>query len=179
MNLYFIALLPPEELRETITSVKEDFARRFGAKHALKSPPHITLQMPFKRSFEEEGRVILGLRELAGQLRKKPIELNGFGCFDPRVIFLDVKNPEPVRDYHQSVKSMLLNELGFETKEVSARFTPHLTIATRDLTPEMFSKAWTEIQNKEFRASFVADRLTLLRHNGKHWDVYQEFDFAE
>ena len=56
MNLYFIALIPPDEIREEVKSLKEEMSARFRSSHALKSPAHITLQMPFKRddSFEEE-----------------------------------------------------------------------------------------------------------------------------
>ena len=47
-GLYFIGILPPEDIKKKITDIKHVVARKFGSKHALNSPPHITLRMPFK-----------------------------------------------------------------------------------------------------------------------------------
>jgi 2'-5' RNA ligase len=41
--LYFIALLPPAGLRADIETLKEEMHRRFGARHALKAPAHLTI----------------------------------------------------------------------------------------------------------------------------------------
>ena len=48
--LYFIALIPGKELKEKVRAVKERMKADYNAGHALKSPAHITLQMPFKRN---------------------------------------------------------------------------------------------------------------------------------
>ena len=45
---FFIAILPPETIQREITDFKEEIARDFKSSHALKSPPHITLLMPFR-----------------------------------------------------------------------------------------------------------------------------------
>ena len=55
MDLYFIAIIPYSELREKVRKVKERMKAEYGAGHALKSPAHITLQMPFKRSSADEA----------------------------------------------------------------------------------------------------------------------------
>jgi hypothetical protein len=39
-----------------------------------------------------------------------------------------------------------------------------------------FKKAWEEFQNKEYKAEFVADKIALLKHNGKIWSVFKEFN---
>lgn len=46
--LYFIALVLPSPLYEEVTRLKEYFRDRYNSKAALRSPPHITLHMPFK-----------------------------------------------------------------------------------------------------------------------------------
>lgn len=56
--LYFIALVPPLELRARIEALKEEMHRRFGARHALKAPAHLTLQMPFRHSPEQEQELL-------------------------------------------------------------------------------------------------------------------------
>ena len=39
-NLYFIAIIPPQEICEAITAIKQDFAERFKSSKALKIIPH-------------------------------------------------------------------------------------------------------------------------------------------
>ena len=63
-SLYFIAVLPSEEIHEEITVLKHEIAEKYESKHALRSPPHITLHMPFKwkdKRFEDLVNVMKGL----------------------------------------------------------------------------------------------------------------------
>ncbi|MDE5096246.1 MAG: 2'-5' RNA ligase family protein, partial [Trichodesmium sp. St11_bin5] len=46
--LLFVALVPPENIQNQVTEIKEYFSRNYNSSHALKSVPHITLQPPFK-----------------------------------------------------------------------------------------------------------------------------------
>ncbi|MFN6233029.1 MAG: 2'-5' RNA ligase family protein, partial [Microcystis sp.] len=47
-SLFFIALLPPPEVQEIATKIKVEFAEIYNSRAALKSPPHVTLQPPFR-----------------------------------------------------------------------------------------------------------------------------------
>lgn len=59
----------------------------------------------------------------------------------------------------------------------SRTFAPHLTVAFRDLTLQNFKTAWSELQPRQLQFEFIADYLTLLLHDGKRWNVYEEFSF--
>jgi hypothetical protein len=40
----------------------------------------------------------------------------------------------------------------------------------------MFRKAWEEeFKEKEFEARFEVQQITLLKHNGKHWERFRDF----
>lgn len=177
MHLYFIALVPPEDLREEVKALKEGMKVRFHAKHALKSPAHITLQMPFKRSAEDEPFIIRTLADFAVQQFSFPIILSGFDSFAPRVIFIKIKNPQPIKSLHSKLNTLLLHTLHFDKNEINSQLHPHMTIATRDLKKATFTVAWSEFQHREFIATFSAKSLCLLRHNGNHWEIYHEFPF--
>jgi 2'-5' RNA ligase len=179
MSLYFIAIIPHLNLREQVRFLKEEMKRRFHAKHALKSPAHLTLQMPFRRNYEGEPLLIVELQNFAAKHSKFTIELNGFGCFSPRVIFIKVKDHKPIIDLHTNLKKVLVDELSFKENEISNKIHPHMTIATRDLTDKAFLKAWPEFEQRRFKASFTVKNLFLLKHNGKSWDIYKEFLFQE
>lgn len=175
--LYFIALIPGKELRERVRVVKESMKTVYKAGHALKSPAHITLQMPFKRKSSMESTLSAILERFASREESFTVSLDGFGCFSPRVIFIRVENPGPVRSIHSRLKTVLNEELGFSGSEIMNDVHPHITVATRDLTKEAFMEAWPEFQNEEFRDTFVVNSLFLLKHNGKFWDICREFPF--
>ncbi len=176
-NLYFIALVPGEELRERVLRIKERMQAEFNAGHALKSPAHITLQMPFKRNKAEENAVVETLGLFAAGEASFDVHLEGFGCFAPRVIFIRLSNPEPVIGLHRRLKPLLLDSLGFAESEIMKSVQPHMTVATRDLTKQAFAEAWSEFQDEEFTGSFSVGSLFLMKHNGRHWDIFREFAF--
>ena len=53
-KLYFIALVPPEPIFTEVEELKNYFSQHFESSAALKSPPHITLHMPFRLKDDKE-----------------------------------------------------------------------------------------------------------------------------
>jgi 2'-5' RNA ligase len=151
---------------------------RFKAGHALKSPAHVTLQKPFKRRPEEEAGITDSLQVFARSEQPFTLVLDGFGCFAPRVIFVKVTDTVPVVSLHARLKDMLVTRLHFSRDEIMKDVQPHITIATRDLTPAVFNEAWPEIKYREFCASFNVHSIFLLKHNGRNWDIFEEFPFV-
>ena len=177
-GLYFVAIIPNVKLREEVKSLKEIMRDQFSAKHALKSPAHITLIPPFKRDTDlHEVFIIDFLKRFAVRQNPISLSLNGFKCFQPRVIFIDFENKDLLRELYFDLKEALLHEMLFNQDELSSRFHPHMTIATRDLTKETFQMAWRAFKTREFREQFEANSIFLLKHNGKFWDIFREFQF--
>ncbi len=149
---------------------------RFGAGHALKSPAHITLQMPFRMDEAQERDMAKSLKNFATREMAFQVDLNGFDSFPPRVLFVRIVNHRPLKEFHSRFKQTVVKELGLQDKS-PFEYHPHMTIATRDLTEEAFNLAWPEFRNRVFVANFLVKSLFLLKHNGKDWDVYKEFLF--
>ena len=69
-------------------------------------------------------------------------------------------------------------KLGLGNKSYNpGKFTPHMTVAFRDLTPENFYLAKTAYDKKKISFSFLVQSICLLRHNGQHWDIVHEAHF--
>ena len=43
------------------------------------------------------------------------------------------------------------------------------------LKPETFPLIWDDLKNRKFKRTFSINRFTLLKHNGKRWEIFQEF----
>lgn len=176
-NLYFIALIPHLELREQVEALKKEMKERFNAKHALKSHAHITLQMPFRIHENNEPILIEILQKTTEKQDAFEIKLTGFDCFSPRVIFVKVVDHDSIRPVHEKLINLLSKKMELGEKVLSPKIHPHMTIATRDLSHGNFELAWNRFKNKTFEGSFLCKSLFLLKHNGKQWEIYREFEF--
>lgn len=176
-HLFFIAIIPPKPVREEVQNIKLYFANTYGAVHALKSPPHITLVPPFKISSQTEPAITEFLKTKAQETNSFTLALRDYSCFKPRVIFLN-----PLFSRELALLQNRLENAFYETflpgQPSSRPYHPHLTIAFRDLTPKMFSLAWSRYKDQSYEAEFLVDRFCLLRHNGILWKDFKEFKFT-
>lgn len=175
-QLYFIAIIPPEPIYSQINNLKAHLATQYNTKAALKSPPHLTLHMPFRWDEDKEERIFNTLENLTNSRHAFDLSLKGFGAFKPRVIYIDMVKPPALEALHDDLKKIMKISLNIFNAEYKDRgFNPHLTLAFRDLRKAAFFEAWNELERKDFEASFTVDKIMLLKHNGKSWDIYREF----
>ena len=171
-SLYFIAIVPPKEIQDEITKLKHEVAERYESKHALRSPPHITLHMPFKwkdKRFDELAEVMKKLNE---RLEPFEIQLRDFDYFEPRVVFVNVVANEKLEELQKKVVDVCRKQLKLDNANYKNRpFHPHITIAFRDLKKRMFYEARKEFEKREVSFEFQAKEITLLKHDGKKWNV--------
>lgn len=173
---YFIALIPPSPVYDEAHKLKEYFKEKYQSRAALNSPPHITLHMPFLWDEEKENKLTVKLQEFAGKCDPLKLCLDNFSSFAPRVIFMNVTESDALAGLQKALHRFFKRELNiFNANYQDKPFHPHLTLAFRDLKKSQYHLAWEEFSTKEFKAEFMADRIALLKHNGKSWDVLKEF----
>ncbi len=178
-RLFFIALLPPEEVRQVVTDIKQHFAQVYNSKAALKSPPHITLQPPFEWELEDLPKLEAKLGEFSQSQTPIPIILDGFAAFKPRVIYINIlKNAELLTIHKQLTKYLETSLEIIHQVSKNRSFSPHVTVGFRDLSKANFHKAWSEFKERQLHFEFTVSHLTLLHHNGKCWDIHQNFSFS-
>jgi 2'-5' RNA ligase len=177
--LYFIAIVPPGEVCDLITEIKTEFAERFKSKAALRLIPHITLKAPFRIIEDEHELLVEWFERMDITVSPFHQELENYGSFRNRgsgVIFvkpvknvsLDGLQKQVVQNFTRAYPGEPINRTEFE-------FTPHVTIAYRDLPIYVFKKAWKEYRDKRFRAAFEADSFDLLQRDGKTWKTIRKF----
>lgn len=175
---FFIALLPPEEVRKVADRFKQHFADHYQSKAAQKSPSHITLQPPFDWELANLPALTQHLQQFAQAQPPIPMILDGFAAFKPRVIYINVLKTPELLELQKNLMDYLESSLGIVHEPSRNRpFSPHLTVAYRDLTKPNFFKSWSEFESKLLHFQFTIPQLTLLIHNGKQWEIKQEFTF--
>lgn len=177
---FFLAIIPPEPVLSEAMALKEYFSVHHQSKGALRSPAHITLHMPFDWP-ERKIEKLTGAINLfcAGQ---KPVEikLKDFGCFEPRVIFIGVEHSTELLELQKKSDRFFKTQLNvFSAAYRDLPFHPHMTVAFRDLKKNEFASAWKLFENKRFDASFTADSIALLKHDGHKWNVFEQYKLEQ
>ncbi len=180
---YFIALFPEESVCAAITVIKNDFARRFASRSALRIGPHITLLAPFYLTDTEAEKLFSWFDNLSLIVSPFRQELKDFGAFrkrkTPVVYIRALPNPSLLALQEQLHREFRLSFPEQPLTEPERAFTPHITVAYRDLRAENFREAWREYAGKKFEASFDVTAITLLRHDGKEWKKIREHSLEE
>jgi 2'-5' RNA ligase len=176
-KLYFVAIVPPSPIYEDAFEQKAYFKTKYNSKASLNSPPHITLHMPFK--WKESGECDLETQMQNFVRGREPItiHLKDFSSFPPKVIFINVEISAELKALQKDLERHFKKELNlFNAKYKDLPFHPHLTLAFRDLKKPNYQKAWEEFVGKSYEATFVADKIALLKHSGSVWEVFREFE---
>ena len=171
---FFIALVPPEPLYSQARELQQYFRDRYASRAAQKSPPHITLQPPFEWSLSQLVHLEQVLSDVAEQVTSVPVTLDGFASFPPRVIYIHVERSPELLHLQTVLRQTLAQRCEIVDPRAETRpFTPHLTLAFRDLTRSHYHTAWAEFQSRSLQFAWVASELALLIHTGHHWIVHQ------
>lgn len=178
VQLYFIAIIPPLPIYDEAQSMKEYFRDKYQSKASLNSPPHITLHMPFQWKEKKEEKLIDELTRFSLTCKSFILSLNNYSCFEPRVIFIDVKYSEELAEMQKQLHAFCKRNLNvFNDRHLGQPYHPHLTLAFRDLKKDKFDIAWEELKSKTYARDFSVNEIFLLKHPGKRWEVLKKFTF--
>lgn len=178
-DLYFVALVPPSPVYEEAQEYRLHFRDTYDSEHALKSPPHITLLSPFRLENEKNNELESLLEQISQSVDPFTVRLRDFSTFPPGVIYIDVEPDEELMNFQEKLEQKARENSDLFNYNYHRRdYHPHLTLAFKDLSKDNFHKAWEEFKDKKYRADFKAESLTLLNHDGRCWQVENEFNFA-
>jgi 2'-5' RNA ligase len=177
--MYFTAIVLPQDLNERIQAHKNFMFENYGCKVGLKSPAHITLLAPFWMEEMLEAELINSIDLISNQILPFSIATKNFSVFTPKTIFIDVASNINLQQLKEASDNYFKTQPQYKTKIDERPFHPHITIATRDLPKKGFYEAWKVFKQKEFKEAWLAEGLSVLRHNQKNWDVVYTSQFQK
>ena len=172
-----MAIVLPKDLNKEVLQYKQYMLDKHNCKVGLKSPAHLTIIPPYWMHREKEQKMLDQLNTLCDQEKDFLITTKNFSAFKPRTIFIDVIVDEKLKRFKTTVDNFFTAHKEYGAKIETRPFHPHITIATRDLYKKSFAEAWTYFEALEFEATFNAGGLSILRHNGRNWDVIHTSSF--
>ncbi len=173
-SMYFVALVAPAAINREVNRFKKWMKDQYQCIVALKSPAHITLVKPFWIETNWEEYLLTTLQSCEMNIAPFKVSLNGFSHFGKRVIYVDVEPDPGLNGLKKQVEDHFIRTFGDSLKREQLSFQPHITIANRDLKPGDFNKAWEHFRGMKYEASFMADRISLLKLVDGKWSVLSE-----
>ncbi|AFM12281.1 2'-5' RNA ligase family protein [Turneriella parva] len=175
-TLWFVAVLLPDEAVAKVRAVQQEIADTFGPRRAMRLPPHITVEAPFRLPDEVAPKLTDALADFFATKTEFQLTLKDFGYFRDDVIFIQVAPSLELLELHNELQEFMRGPAGFiHAPPLHPGYTPHLTIANRDVTPKQHAAIWRGLAGRKFHASFPVVELCLMRHNGASWDTAQKF----
>jgi 2'-5' RNA ligase len=181
-NLYFIAILLPDQLCTRVRAIQQYIAGKFHSRKSLRVIPHITLKAPFTFKRNRNGELLSWFSGLEIDVRPFEQELRNFGSFNNTkspVIYIKPTATESLHKLQQQVIEQFSQAFPEQPINFSEKnFSPHVTVAYRDLQPAQFREAWKEFSQYDFTDQFSVQALQLLRHDGQKWNVVETFTIS-
>ncbi len=169
--MYYLALVAPDEIDRQIMIWKTRMKDLYQSVVALRSPAHITLIPPFWMGEELENELVSAIVLYSKNRESSEINMNGFSCFKPSTIFVNVIQHDWLINIKTDLEEVLIAQKRFPLIKDNRRFHPHITIASRDLHKKQFEEAFPYFENKKYSAKWKPEGISILRHNKKNWDV--------
>ena len=176
--LYLVALLPPEPVFSETWALKQEVHLRTGSRNAMRLAPHITLVPPLRQPAAFEAACTRALAAFAATQTGFRVGLDGFAWFGDRTLFVRVSEADALQAFHAALMAWCQAHLPAVRPE-SRPFTPHLTLATRDLPPAQVPALREFFQVRSYAGSFAVQAITLFRHDGQQWQPRATFALAQ
>lgn len=179
MQKYFLAILPEGKIQEKATDLKLEIRDKFNVKYALKSPAHVTLKMPFLYNEAKEEELMVKIGEFLKSYTTFGIRITGVRTFGNRVIFWDVKGDSLLYALQSDLKVFCKRELKLVDELADRNYTPHMTIAFKDLKPAKFDSILELTKQKAISERYTVVHLCVLKKVAGRWALIKRIPLAE
>ena len=166
---YYPAILLPEPFHSEIRGMQDALPNPSGKQVIVFSPPHITLADDFNSELEKEGALVESLRKEVNGIEPFILNLDGFQRYGFKTIYIGVNQKDQVKALGKTLSQSIyafFKQRGTE-KKVKPCSDPHLTVIPNYLISGNFDMVWAEFESKPYSASFLVDRICLLKREGK------------
>lgn len=177
-SMYFAAIVCPPKIDDKIRQCKIWMLDRYGCRVAMRAPSHITLIQPFWLDDTREEFLRQMLSSFQFDHGELDIRLSNFSHFSKRVIFIRVLLSNGLLLVKSAIENHFRQSLGDLIKTDERPFTPHVSIATRDMKRGDFYGAWDHFGNMPFDESFNTSVISLLKLSPEKWNVIAENNWS-
>ncbi len=154
---YFVGVTLPPELKNTVDGARMWMRERWGNRSGMRTEAHITLVPPFysEKPLSEIRRILSDIT-----VPEVRVHVSGWGAFGERTIFAHVERSRSLEALQTEV-SLRLRSAGITLKN-EKKFTPHITVANRDIRPECFVPSMEYLSSVDLDYAFTPDSFMIF-----------------
>lgn len=170
---YVIVAVIKGEAGEFNNRLRKEVFQKFGARSS-RLPAHFTIKAPFE--YEGDiGSLEKTLEDFCGSEQSAPLELDGFGHFDDRVIYMRVNLSGEGKAMHDRLIDALkrLDYITFDRKDGKDK-TFHVTVASKGLK-DIFGRLWEYVNTLSCHFGSRFDNVSVFRWEGNTWVLHREY----
>lgn len=170
---HFIGVLVPDDITLTLEDCRRYMKERYGCRSGFQTPIHVTLVPPFHLNENYTTDDLMRAIEndvvpFANEL-KFTAHVDNFSSFGERTIFAKVLRDEKWTKLRDKVLGAVLKAAPGCTKKDQRPFTPHLTVANRDIPEGVVMDALKVMNEMELVEDFEVNNVTVFERRDGRW----------
>ena len=177
-NLFLVCLIPPVSIVEDVDEIRTYIAEKFNVHESLKRPAHITLYNPVKLMDRQQETRFFEALESAAYAENFAQILKNFNSFPQHTFYIDVVQNDGIMNLQAQIKAAL-KPLKLLPEQNNFKFTPHLTLAFKDVKPPVFTAIMADFKDRRFKREFLVDGFSVYKHVDKKWQPFKEIKFKD
>lgn len=150
-----------------------------GSRSGHRTAPHITLVPPFAAPDVTRIDLFHLLGSVAACTQSFEGICEGFGAFGDRTVYVRVLQDSSWETLRASLYRESSIRLPGLLPPARNPFTPHITVANRDIPPGALPPALEYFHDLDFQANFPVDHLALFYWSTDHWDIAGTVDLLK
>jgi hypothetical protein len=175
---YLLAVLPDNEAGKEISEEKNSFISNYGLPQGAETRPFIPI-INFLSKEVMEGTLIRWIQNSCNLHSSFEVCFNNYSGFPPHTIYLRIQDPKPFMQLATRLRIIDGFIQANDCPPVSVISKPFLSLAGK-LPEHVYRKAVGDYAQKTFHASFLAEKLVLMKRSweGEKYILVNTFNLA-
>ncbi len=170
---YLLAVLPGEPVGPALSRIKGSIVQYLRPE--ICQPPHIKVYPVFKWNDKEEYLLVQHIKNNLPQLYSFEVEIRNFACNKTKQqLFMPTQTSNSFEACYQQFRNYFSGHLMSAAPDAE-EINGQLILANGDLKENALPKAWNVLKNKNFEATFYADKISLLKLDNTGWQLFKQF----
>jgi 2'-5' RNA ligase len=160
---YLLVVNMPEDLRNRVLKLREEFAEKYKVQNILVKPQ--LLLASFRQYAMMEERILNKLRTLAMGFPPFRVALKDFGSFPSHTIYINVGSKIPIQNLVRSVRTEIQRLTRYDEEHKPHFILEPFVAVGLKLKPWQYEKGWLEYSHCHFAGRFIAESMSLLKRS--------------
>jgi 2'-5' RNA ligase len=170
---YVVVCVVQGEAGNFNNQMREEVWNKFNAKSS-KLPAHFTIKAPFE--YDDPIDELESILEAFCKREKaQPFELDGYGHFGDRVVYMKVNMSPEAKEMHDRLIDAMRKApyIAFDKKDGKDK-TFHVTVASKRIQP-VFDKVWEYAVSRPCQFECEFNNITIYKWQDNTWQVHKMY----